>query len=166
MVNVKHTIIALLVVIIGIAAVRALLPSEERKIKKQFDSLSKWVSKDRGETAFTMARKTKRISTLFADPCRFDTPFHSFSGDYTPQEISSYAAQVHLHFSKLSLRLYDLDIEIPSEGMAKAILTAKVEGRTTTGEHVQETHEVECELTKSEDKWLFRYVEVVEVLKK
>jgi hypothetical protein len=31
---------------------------------------------------------------------------------------------------------------------------------------VDETHELECALKKIENKWLFSYLEVVEVLKK
>lgn len=166
MVNAKRAIGALFVVVIGIVMARALFPSEERKIRKEFVSLSKWMSKGRGETAFTMVRKTKRVGTFFAAPCRFDTPIYSFSGTYTPEEISSYAAEVHLHFSELSLRFYDLDVDILSDDTARAVLTAKVEGRTSTGEYVQETHEVECELRKGEDRWLFHEVRVVEVLKK
>lgn len=166
MVKPKTIIIVLLAVMICILAGRRLFPSEAREVRKQFDRLSKWVSKSRGESAFTMASKCKRVGTLFADPCTFKTPIYSFSGTYTPQEISSYAATAHLQFAKLSLRFYDLDIEFPEDGTAKVIFTAKLTGTTKMGESIHETHEVECTLRKSEDKWLFTDCGVVEVLKK
>jgi len=162
----KTIVIALLAVLIAILAARRLFPSEAREVRKQFDRLSKWVSKGRAESALTMARKIKRIGTLFADPCKFRTPIYSFSGTYTPEEISSYAAAAHLQLAKLSLRFYDHNIQFPEEGTAKVVFTAKLTGTTKMGESIHETHEVECTLRKSEDKWLFTDCEVVEVLKK
>jgi len=166
MVKIQYIIIAVLVVTVGILAAVYLSESEEKKVRKQFDLLSKWVSKDPGENAFTMAHKIQSIGKLFAENCEFKTHIDSLSGNYTPEEISSYAAQGRAQFSRLSLRFHDLDIDIPEEGTAKVILTAKLTGKSTTGEYVDEAHEFECVLRKIEDKWLFSDFEVVEVLKK
>jgi hypothetical protein len=64
------------------------------------------------------------------------------------------------------LQFYDLDVSFPEKGMAKVTLTGKLTGRLTSGEYVDETHELECLLKKIENKWLFSDVEVVEILKK
>jgi len=166
MVKIRTIIIALLIAIIGMLSARYFFQGEKRKLKKQFHLLSESVSKHTGETTFTMARKVNRIRSLFAESCEFKTPIYSFSGTYTPQEISSYAARGRLEFSKLSLRFYDLHIDFPKEGIAKVILTARLTGKTTIGEHVHETHEVECGLIKIENRWLFHDVRVVEVLRR
>jgi hypothetical protein len=162
----KYLIIAIIVVGIGVLAAFFLFQSEERKVKKQFHLLSGWVSKDPGENTLTMAHKTQKIGTLFAENFELKTEMDSMSGSYTPAEISSYAARGRLMFSYLSLKFYDFDISFPEKGIAKVILTARLKGRSTSGEDVDEIHEVQCILKKIEKKWLFSHVETIEVLKK
>jgi len=169
MVRIKYLIIAVLVVVFGVWGIWAAIhfvQSEEKKVKKQFHLLSKWASKETGENTFAMAQKIKNIGTLFAKHCELKADLISFSGRYTPEEISSYAARARFPFSNLSLKFYDFNVAFPEEGVAKVSLTAKLTGRSTTGEDMDETHELECVLKKIEKKWLFSELEVVEVLKK
>jgi hypothetical protein len=64
------------------------------------------------------------------------------------------------------LKFYDSDIAFPEKGVAKVTLTARLTGKSTAGEQMDETRELECLLRKIEKKWLFSQIEVVEVLKK
>jgi hypothetical protein len=166
MVRLKNIMIGAIVVAIGIWAVAYFFPSEERKIKKQFRLLAEWVSKDPGENALTTAFKIKKIGTLFDTTCEFEVPVYSFSGNYTPDEISSFAAQGRLSSSELHLKFYDLDIIFPEKGTAQVTLTARLTGKLSVGDYIDETHELESVLKKIEKKWLFSRFEVIEVLKK
>jgi hypothetical protein len=166
MVRFKNIIIGALVVVIGIGVTIYFFPSEEKKIKKQFRLLAEWVSKDPGENTFTMAYKVRNIGTLFDGTCEFKIPVYSFSGSYTPEEISGYAARGRLFCSQLNLKFYDLVIVFPEKGVAKVTLTAKLTGKSNVGEYIDETHELEFVLKKIEKRWLFSKFEVVEVLKK
>jgi len=166
MVRFKNIVIGALVVVIGIGVTIYFFPSEEKKIKKQFRLLAEWVSKDSGENTFTMAYKVKNIGTLFDGTCEFEIPVYSFSGSYTPEEISGYAARGRLFCSQLYLKFYDLVIVFPEKGVAKVTLTAKLTGKSNVGEYIDETHELEFVLKKIEKRWLFSKFEVVEVLKK
>jgi hypothetical protein len=49
---------------------------------------------------------------------------------------------------------------------ANAVLTAKLSGKLTTGEYVNEIHELECVLIKIEEDWLFSEIKIVDVLEK
>jgi hypothetical protein len=166
MVRFKNIIIGGLVLVIGIAVILYLFPSEEKKVKKQFRLLAEWVSKESGENIITMALKVKNIGTLFDGTCEFKIPSYSFSGSYTPEEISGYAANGRLYCSQLRLKFYDLLIAFPEKGIAKVTLTAKLTGKLNSGEYIDETHELESVLRKIEKKWFFNKFEVVEVLKK
>jgi hypothetical protein len=166
MVRFKNIIVGALVVVIGIGVTIYFFPSEEKKIKKQFRLLAEWVSKDPGENTFTMAYKVRNIGTLFDGTCEFKIPVYSFSGSYTPEEISGYAARGRLFCSQLYLKFYDLVIVFPEKGVAKVTLTAKLTGKSNVGEYIDETHELEFVLKKIEKRWLFSKLEVVEVLKK
>lgn len=166
MVRYRSIIVGALVVVAGIWVALYLFPSEEKKVKKQFRLLAEWVSKEPGENPIIMAYKIKKIGTLFDGTCEFKIPAYSFSGSYTPEEVSSYAARGRLSFAQLDLKFYDLDIAFLEKGMAKVILTAKVTGKSSSGEYIDEAHELESVLKKIEKKWLFSKFEVVEVLKK
>ncbi len=166
MVKYRSIIVGALVGLAAISVALYLFPSEEKKVKKQFGLLSEWVSKEPGESPITMAYKIKNIGTLFDGTCEFKIPAYSFSGSYTREEISSYAGSGRLSFSQLDLKFYDFVIAFPDKGIAKVTLTAKVRGKSSSGEYIDEAHELGSVLKKIEKKWLFSKFEVVEVLKK
>jgi hypothetical protein len=166
MVKIRYILPAVLIVIIGIVVVFYFLPSEEKKVKKQFHLLGEGVLKSPEENAFTMLQKMKNIGALFDEHCDLKAPSQSLSGSYTRQEISTYAGSARSYFSQLDLKFYDFQIVFPEKEVAKVTLTARLTGRSTAGEQADETRELECILKKIEKKWLFSQIEVVEVLKK
>ena len=75
-------------------------------------------------------------------------------------------AAARSYVSRLDLKFYDLQIVFPEKEVAKVTLTARLAGRSTAGEQMDEIRELECRLKKIEKKWLFSQIDVVEVLKK
>ena len=166
MVKIKYLFIAALIAILGIVIAITVFPSEEKRVKKQFRLLSEWVSKSTEENAFTMLQRMKDIGSLFDAHCELKVPDQSLSGSYTREEISTYAGSARSHASQLDLRFYDLQIAFPEKEVAEVTLTARLTGRSTAGEQMDEIRELECLLKKIEKKWLFSRIDVVEVLKK
>jgi len=155
-----------LMVIIGIIFAVTVLPSEEKRVKKRFQLLSEWISKSPEENPITMLQKMKDIGTLFVEPCELKAPHESLSGSYPRQEISAYAGSARSHFFQLDFKFYDLHIAFPEKEVAKVTLTARLIGKSTAGEQVDEIRELECLLKKIDKKWFFNQIEVIEVLKK
>ena len=166
MVKIKHIIIALFIVGIGAVAFVFFFQSEESKVKRQFKSLSEKVSKEPGEKKLAMALKAKQLQTIFAENCGFRVPSYAILGNYTPQDMSSLALTAFSQYSKISLKFYDMNIEITENGIARVPVTANLTGKLATGEYIDETHELSCILKKVESSWLFSDFEVVEVLEK
>jgi hypothetical protein len=166
MVKIKYLLMGVLIVIIGIVFAFTIFPNEEGRVKKRFHLLSEWVSKSPEENSFTMLQKMKDIGTLFLEPCELKAPHESLSGSYTRQEISAYAGSARSHFSQVNLKLYDLHVTFPEKEVAKVTLTARLIGKSTSGEQADEIRELECLLKKIDRKWFFSQVEVIEVLKK
>jgi hypothetical protein len=166
MVKIKYLLIAALILILGIVMAITVFPSEEKRVKKQFRLLSEWVSKSTEENAFTMLQRMKDIGSLFDAHCELKVPDQSLSGSYSREEISTYAGSARSQVSELDLKFYDLQVVFPEKEVAKVTLTARLTGRSTAGERLDETRELECLLRKIEKKWLFSQIEVIEVLKK
>ena len=165
-VKVKYVLIALILIAIGIGFSLTLFQSEEKRVKKQFHLLSEGVSREPGENIFTMDQKIKKMGSLFDETCELKIPAYSLSGLLTRGEITGYATRGRLHFTQLHLKFYDFNIAFTQEGGAGVHLTARLTGKTTTGENVEEAHELDCLLKRIEKRWLFDRIEVVEVLKK
>ena len=164
--KIKYLVVGALIVVVGIVVAITLIPSEEKRVKRQFYLLSEWVSKSPEENAFTMLQKMKNIGTLFDEHCEMKIPDQSLSGSYTRQEISTYAGSGRSYVSQLDLKFYDLRMIFPEKEIARVNLTARLTGRSTAGERMDETRELECVLRKIDKQWLFCQIEVIEVLKK
>jgi hypothetical protein len=164
-VKIKYLIIAALV-LFGIVAMRFLVQTDEKKVRTQFSLLAEWVSTQPDESLVTTSYNIRHIATLFADPCVFKADIISFTGSYTPDEIGGFAGRSRFYVSYLTLKFYDLDIIFVQEGVAQATVTAKLAGKTKSGEILEATHELKTVLTKTERTWRFSRVEVVEVLQK
>ena len=166
MVKGRYFFVGGLIVIIGVVLAVTVFPSEEKRVKKRFRLLSEWVSKRPEENPITMLQKMKDIGTLFLEPSELKVPNDSLSGSYTRQEISAYAGSARAHFFQLDFKFYDLHIVFPEKEVAKVALTARLIGKSTTGEQVDEIRELECFLKKTDKKWFFSEIEVIQVLKK
>ncbi|MFZ2658030.1 MAG: hypothetical protein WAX69_24070 [Victivallales bacterium] len=162
----KIIIILILIAVLAAFAALYLFPGDRTKIKKQFDSLSTLVSKEKGESAFTMAYKVNAIANLFADSCSFEFSQNYMAGDYTPEQITSNAAKGRSQFSKISLDFYDIVPDIQNDA-AVVETTVRFHGEIKDSAKVaEETREIQCRLKKIEGKWKFAGFKVVEVLKK
>jgi hypothetical protein len=111
-------------------------------------------------------QKTRSIGSLCAKPCHIKIPKNSFSGTYSPQQISSTVARARMPFSRLAVQFDDIHIELTGKERATVRSTAQVRGTLKRGERIDDTHEIECRLQKIEGKWLFTRFELVEVLER
>jgi hypothetical protein len=162
----KIIIAVILLALFAVFAVLYLFPSDRSKIRKQFETLSILVSKEKGESAFTMAYKVNALASLFADSCSFEFSQNYMAGEYTPEQITSHAAKGRSRFSKISLDFYDIVPDIRND-VAVVETTVRFFGELKDSAKVaEETREIQCKLKKIEGKWKFTSFKVVEVLKK
>lgn len=169
MVRLRTVVILVSALIVGILAYLCFSPTEEKRVRKQFDLLSQYVEKAPGEDPFSMANRIQNLSRLFAENCEFKIegdPLYSLSGRYSRQEVAGYALRGRSFFSEMTLKFYDLKVQFPERGLSQVRLTARLTGRSNTGERAEEIRELLCLLTQIEKKWLFSQFEVVEVLKR
>ncbi|MGD8984820.1 MAG: hypothetical protein PVH99_08985 [Desulfobacteraceae bacterium] len=164
--KIKYIVIAGAVLVAGIIAFIIFHQSEEAKVKKQFNFLAEKMNKTPNETPLISVARANRIKNLFAETCTVHAPAYSFSRNISSQDLSSLVLTTRSRYSEMSLEFYDFVIEFPEGGSADVNLTASMTGKLTTGEYVDDIHELKCKLKKTEDIWLLKEIEVVEVLKK
>jgi hypothetical protein len=166
MVRPKWIITAALIIGLGVFGAYHFLQSDKRKIRKQFQRLSEWVSKEPGEDRLSWMLRVQKIRRLFAESCTVTDESRSVSRTYSPEEIHAHAVSALSHASKVTLSFHDFDITLVQEGKADVLLTVMVKGTGLGGENLQDVYEVACALRKVSKEWLFKDIEVIEVLKR
>jgi hypothetical protein len=164
--KIKYIVIAGAVLGAGIIAFVMFSQSEEAKVKKQFGVLAEKMKKAPNETPLIGVARANRIKELIGETCTVHAPAYSFSRDISSQDLPSLVIATRSRYSEISLEFYDFVIAFPEEDTANVNVTASMTGKLTTGEYVDDVHELKCRLKKAEDIWLLKEIEVVEVLKK
>lgn len=164
--KIKYIIILGVVLVAGIIAFIFVSQSEEARIRKQFKFLAENMKKTPKEPPLISSSKANRIKALFTETCTIHAPAYSFSRDLSSQELFSLVLTARSKYSEISLKFYDLNIDFPQKGTAIVRLSAGMTGKLRTGEDMDDIHELECKLTKVEDNWLLKKIQMVEVLKK
>ena len=158
--------VSMLIVIVIIGAVIYFFPTDSRRVKKQFRALEQWAAKEGEENQLVMGRKIQKLRSVLADSVQVDAPAYEAGGTYDASEIAQRSTLGRSRYSTISLKFYDLEVDILDEQSAKVIATGRLTGTSAEGEKLSETHEVECLLQKVEGKWLLTDVNLVDVLQK
>lgn len=162
----RNKLVFVLVVVAALSAFYIFWQSDEAQIRKQLNSLVELISKDGGESPIIFAQKTRKAGLLFAERCSYEATNKGYSGKYTRQQIGSQAAAVRSQFSNLTLKLYDVSIDVFETKKAVAILTASLKGKTKSSNIVDDAHEIEMIFSKIEGDWLISHIKIVEVLER
>jgi len=166
MVTSKHIFAAGGLAVAAIAAFFLFFQSDTAKIKKCFSTLSAQMEKSGDEHEFLAAAAAQKIESLFAETVRIEIPSYDIDQTLPHSEISPHVLYARSQYKDISLKFYDFQIEFPQKSAAHVTLTGILKATTSAGERVEETHELECELKKTEDHWLLTGVKGVDVLEK
>ena len=167
MVNAKNIFVAGLLIVCGMIAFFIFSQSDEAKIKKQFNKLSEKIEKNGNEHDLIAAKTAHEIEQMFTGSVRIQIPSYSVDKTFPRSEISPHVLYARARYQKMDLAFHDFQIEIAEDKTTAVVgLTGIFEASTTSGERVNEIHEVECTLEKIEDEWMFTGIEGVEVLER
>jgi len=166
MVKPKTVFIIVAFLTVGLIGFIILWPSETDRVKKQFKILAHRFEKEPNETNLVSAAKANKSKELFAPIFTIHAPAYDFFREIAAVDLSTLILTARAQYSKMSVDFYDMTITFENPETAAVILTAKLTGQITTGEWVEDIHELACTLEKIEGTWLFRKIEIVEILEK
>ena len=166
MVKTKHIFVVAVILVVGILAALIFWQSEEAKIKKQFEFIAEKIEKRPGESPIVSVAKANQIKGVFAEKCRINAPAYSTPRDIPSDELPTIVLRIRAEYLEISLMFEDFDIEFPEQDIAQVNVTAIMEGKSESGEPVEELHELKCSLQKIDEVWRLKEIGIVEVLKK
>ena len=164
---IKYAAIALTLIIITVIVFSMFGEiSPEQQIKNRLNNFLAKASKSSGDKLSTGLLKSKGLEKFFASRCRFQIGVSSFSGTYTPEQISSNSMRSRTMFKRVKFSAHDIEITLTSPETAKVDFTGSLNGLTKRGKSIDDYKELTCKLRLVEGKWLIYSVSIREIIKK
>ncbi len=155
------------------AAVGALVlwlrPSEEKRIRKVFATVSSEIQKDGPEGLVVATAKAHALADLVANGCDFDFDGHRLRGSFGGRQLLQQIILVRKQADKIKVGFEDLAITFTDERTASVTGDVYVSGLSDElGLSGRDARALETVLEKDaeEDKWLFTSVRVLPVVEK
>jgi hypothetical protein len=163
----KYIIIAAVLLVAVIVAINLFdKPSPEKQIRERLENFLDNASKSSGDKLSTGLIKSKSLEGFFMPDCRFHIGVSSFSGKYSPEQISSNSMRCRSMFKYIKFSAHDVEIGLTSPTAATVDFTGSLNGVTKRGKSINDYRELTCELQLVEGKWLISSVSVREIAKK
>ena len=161
-------IVFILLIGIGIGVWIYLRPTDENLIWERFRKLTELASKNTKEGALPAAARAREIAFLFSEKSTFSVDgLDWMAGPFTRERLSGNIFRSRASFSTLKLLLDDLELNLDSDKRtAKVFLSASLSGRLKDGRTIREVRELESNLVKTDEGWLFDNFKVREIIKK
>jgi len=162
----KWTVTGAIVLVAGLAYYFFVYDSPEKQIRKQFAVLAGKLEKQAGESPLITAGKAKTAANVFAHICTVDIPEYDTQKKITTKEMAQHILAFKSRLAAISVKFYDLSVELTGENRAVAAVTVEIRATSTSEKTEEDTREFECLLEKTEDGWKFYHIKAVEVLEK
>ena len=162
----KWTVTGAILLVAGLAYYFFVYDSPEKQLRKQFAVLAEKMEKQTGESPLITAGKAKTAADFFAHICTVDIPEYDTQKKITTKEMAQHILAFKSRFVAVSVKFYDLSVELTGENRAVAAVTVEIRATSTSGETEEDIREFECLLEKTEDGWKFYHINTVKVLEK
>jgi hypothetical protein len=140
------------------------LNSDERQIKKTFETIAGLAEKKEKEAALDSLQKAAKIGKLFHDPCTITLEQQNHSDEFSRKEITDRILMVRARAQKVSVSFHDTTIQIINEKQANVTTTMYARTIENNSENA-DIREFDLTMIKSDGAWLIHDVTFVEVLK-
>lgn len=161
----KQKMFLLLAIFLLVGGAIYLLPSDEKKIRNNLESLAEYCSSVKEEPVMETMKKVALAAKLCTDPCKVYVESFKVDREFSQKEISDQFLMLKKRLSDTRFSFKDTVVEIPSEGRAEVITTLRLNGESVDGRFT-DAYEINITLDKQGGDWLFSSFNVVEFMKK
>ncbi|BHH82483.1 hypothetical protein [Desulforhopalus sp. 52FAK] len=142
-----------------------LLPSDDKKIKKNLHSLAEYCSTLRVESMIETLRNVTLASKLCTDPCKIEIESRNFNKELSQKELSDNFLILKKRLPTTIFTFEDVSVDFPAENSASVLTTIRLNGESNDG-NFTDAYEVDITVDKIDGDWLFSSFTVVEFMKK
>ncbi len=142
-----------------------LLPNDEKKIRKNLDSLAEYCSSPSEETAIPALKKVMLAGKLCSDPCHVQIESFDINHNFSKKEFTDHILMLKKMTLDTRFSFHDTSIEFPMDGKADIVSTVRLDGETK-GSRFTDAYELNIQAIKTDGNWLFSSFIVVEFMEK
>ncbi len=133
----KWTVTGAIVLVAGLAYYIIVHDSHKKQIRKQFAVLAGKLEKQAGESPLITAGKAKTAANVFAHICTVDIPEYDTQKKIATKEMAQHILAFKSRLAAISVKIYDLSVELTGENRAVAAVTVEIRA-TSTSEETEE----------------------------
>ncbi len=141
------------------------LPSDEKKIRDNLDSLAKYCSSVNNEPVLETLQKVTLAAKLCTDSCRVHFESFKIDREFGQKELTDRLLMLKKRLSNTSFSFQDTVVDIPDAGRADVLTTLRLNGESVDGRFT-DAYEMKITVNKQDGDWLFSSFTVVEFMKK
>jgi len=158
--NIKKTILFLL---LAAATFYLILPSDEKKIRKNLNSLAEYCSSSGKETPIAILKNVMLAGKLCTYPCRVQVESFNISRDFNKKEFTDHVLMLKKMTLNTRFSFHDTVIDFPMDGRAELVSTLRLDGKTKD-QRFTDAYELNIHVEKTNGDWLFSSFTVIEFM--
>ena len=159
----KTLLILLAALLVAVGTIFFLLPSDEKKIRRNLASLADYCSSTREETAIEALKKGALAARLCSNPCRVQIESFHIAREFNKKEISDHILMMKKMLANTHFTFHDTVIDFPADKRAEIMTTLRLKGKTEDNRFT-EAYEINITVEKKDGDWFFSSFTVVEFL--
>ncbi len=160
----RKSIIAVVVVLLGIGGWLLCFFSDQQVIKRKFAAIAVSLSKDGEETPVMIALKMKPVKDFIAPACEVTVSGRTYREMLEPGLITHYLILYRSRQANLRVALEEISVEIPSKGRGEVSALVHVTANYNQPDFFDEIHRAQFSLQKQEKNWLVHKVTLPDAL--
>ncbi len=146
-------------------ALYLLLPGDEKKIRKNLDSLAEYCSSSAKEAPIAALKNVMLAGKLCSYPCRVQVESFKISRDFSKKEFSDHLLMLKKMTLDTHFSFHDTAIDFPMDDTAELVSTLRLNGKTKDNRFT-DAYELNIQAEKINGDWFFSSFTVVEFMER
>ncbi len=141
------------------------LPSDEKKIRDNLESLAEYCSTVKSEPVMETLQKVTLAAKLCTVPCKVHIESSQIDRDFGQKDLTDRLLMMKKRLSNTTFSFEDTAVDVPSEDRATVLTTLRLNGEAVDGRFT-DAYEMNITVEKQDGDWLFSSFTVVEFMKR
>lgn len=141
------------------------LPSDEKKIRDNLESLAEYCSTVKSESVIATLQKVTFAAKLCTVPCKIHIESSQVDREFDPKDLTDRLLMMKKRLSNTTFSFEDTVVDVPGEDRATVLTTLRLNGEAVDGRFT-DAYEMNITVEKQDGDWLFSSFTVVEFIKK
>lgn len=158
-------VIFVLAIVLLVGGILFLLPTDEKKIRDNLDSLAEYCSTARGESVIQTLQKVTLAAKLCTVPCKVHIESPQIDREFNQKDLTDRLLMMKKRLANTTFIFEDTVVDIPGDDRATVLTTLRLDGQAVDGRFT-DAYEMNITVEKHDGDWLFSSFTMVEFMKK